>query len=55
MSAELWQFAAAAVALAVVVVVWVLFVYKPRRTGEGNPRNVHPDREPPKDTDDEKS
>jgi hypothetical protein len=48
---ELWQFAAAGVALAVVVALWLLFVYKPRRTGEGNPRNVHPDHEPPKDTD----
>ena len=34
MSTELWQFAIAAAAGAVVIVLWVLFVYLPRRTGE---------------------
>jgi hypothetical protein len=33
---ELWQAALVAAAGAVVVVLWVLFVYLPRRTGEDN-------------------
>ena len=34
MGKELWQFVFVAAAGAVVVVLWVLFVYMPRRTGE---------------------
>jgi hypothetical protein len=35
---EIWQFALAAAAGAVVIVLWILFVYLPRRTGEDAPR-----------------
>jgi hypothetical protein len=35
---ELWQFAIVAAAGAVVIVLWVLFVYLPRRTGEDTPQ-----------------
>jgi hypothetical protein len=34
MGMELWQAAVVAAAGAVMVVVWVLFIYLPRRTGE---------------------
>ncbi len=40
MSAELWQLAVVAAAGAVVVVLWVLFVYLPHRTGEGTRGNL---------------
>jgi hypothetical protein len=42
MGMELWQAAVVAAAGAVVVVLWVLFVYLPRRTGEDNPQE-HPE------------
>ena len=38
MGTEIWQFAIAAAAGAVVIVLWILFVYLPRRTGEDAPR-----------------
>ena len=38
MSTELWQFAIAAAAGAVVIFLWMLFVYLPRRTGEDAPQ-----------------
>jgi hypothetical protein len=34
MGTELWQFAIIAAVGSVMVVLWVLFVYLPRRTGE---------------------
>ena len=37
MSAEMWQFAGMAGVVAGIVVLWVMFVYQPRRTGEGTP------------------
>ena len=37
MGAEMWQFAGIAGVGAVIVTLWVLFVYRPRRTGEGTP------------------
>jgi hypothetical protein len=38
MGMELWQAAVVAAAGAVMVVLWVLFVYLPRRTGEDTPQ-----------------
>ena len=38
MGAELWQAAVVSAAGAVVVVLWVLLVYLPRRTGEDSPQ-----------------
>ena len=38
MSTELWQIAIAASAGAVVIFLWILFVYLPRRTGEDAPQ-----------------
>ena len=38
MGTEFLQFAIAAAAGAVVIVLWVLFVYLPRRTGEDAPQ-----------------
>jgi hypothetical protein len=38
MGTEFWQFAIAATAGAVVIVLWVMFVYLPRRTGEDAPQ-----------------
>jgi hypothetical protein len=38
MATELWQFAIIAATGAVMVVLWVLFVYLPRRTGEDTPQ-----------------
>lgn len=37
MGAEMWQFAGMAGAGVVVVALWILLVYRPRRTGEGTP------------------
>ena len=37
MGAELWQFAGMTAAGAGVVTMWILFVYRPRKTGEGTP------------------
>ncbi len=37
MGAEMWQFAGMAGVVAGIVVLWVLFIYRPRRTGEGTP------------------
>lgn len=37
MGAEAWQFAGVAAVGASVVTLWVLLVYRPRRTGEGTP------------------
>lgn len=37
MSAEVWQFAGLVATGIAVVTLWVLFVYRPRRTGEGTP------------------
>ena len=37
MGTEIWQFAGMAAAGAVIVTLWILFVYRPRRTGEGTP------------------
>ncbi len=38
MDTELWQFAIATAAGVVVIVLWILFVYLPRRTGEDAPQ-----------------
>ena len=38
MGTEIWQFAIVAAAGAVVIVLWVLFIYLPRRTGEDAPQ-----------------
>ena len=38
MGAEFWQFAIAAAVGAVMIVLWILFVYLPRRTGEDAPQ-----------------
>jgi len=38
LSAEIWQFVAVAAVGAVVVLLWLLLVYLPRRTGEGGGR-----------------
>jgi hypothetical protein len=35
MSAEIWQFAGLVATGITVMTLWVLFVYRPRRTGEG--------------------
>lgn len=35
MSAEIWQFLIAAGLGATVALLWIIFVYRPRRTGEG--------------------
>lgn len=43
MSAEMWQFAGVAGVGAGIVILWVLFVYRPRRTGEGTPPVNLPD------------
>ncbi len=37
MGAEVWQFAGMAAVGVGVVTMWILFVYRPRRTGEGTP------------------
>jgi len=47
MSAEVLQFALVVGGIAFVVAMWLLFIYRPRRTGEGDPRGVEPDGEPP--------
>lgn len=46
MSAEILQLAFVLGGIAVVAVLWLTFIYKPRRTGEGDPRGVQPDRDP---------
>ena len=38
MGTELWQFAIVTAASVVVIVLWVLFVYLARRTGEDTPQ-----------------
>ena len=38
MGTEIWQFAIAAAAGAVMIVLWILLVYLPRRTGEDAPQ-----------------
>ena len=38
MGTELWQFAMAAAAATVIIFLWILFVYLPRRTGEDAPQ-----------------
>ena len=38
MGAELWQFVIVTAAIAVLIVLWILFVYLPRRTGEDTPQ-----------------
>jgi hypothetical protein len=48
-SAEILQFAVVLGGIAIVVALWLMFVYKPRRTGEGGPRGAEPEGEPPKD------
>lgn len=37
MGAEMWQFVGMAAVGAVVITLWILFVYLPRNTGEGAP------------------
>ncbi|WP_166398004.1 hypothetical protein [Rubrobacter marinus] len=37
MGAELWQFGGMAAVGVGVVAMWILFVYRPRKTGEGTP------------------
>jgi len=48
-SAEILQFAIVLGGIAFVVALWLMFIYKPRRTGEGDPRGAEPEVEPQKD------
>ena len=47
MGAEVWQFVAAAIAGAVAIALWIVFVYAPRNTGEGAPPVDPPEEEGP--------
>ena len=50
MSTELWQFAVMVVAGATAIVLWIPFVYLPRRTGEDAPQEP-PEENTPQDHD----
>lgn len=39
MGTELWQFVTVVAAGMVVILLWILFIYLPRRTGEDDLRN----------------
>lgn len=47
MSGEVLQFALVIGGIAFVVAMWLMFIYRPRRTGEGDPRGVEPEKEEP--------
>jgi hypothetical protein len=48
LSGEVLQFLLVLFGIAFVAAMWLMFIYRPRRTGEGEPRGVEPTGEPPK-------